>query len=65
MKELPHTKIARAVISSTMDGETWEFVEPAQVPSWLKDESVMGDMLSGAIVFQDEDGPFYTARAVH
>lgn len=29
------------------DGETWEMVEPARVPDWLKEPNVMARLVAG------------------
>lgn len=52
----------KAVVFKSIDGESWEPVTGQKVPQWVRDHDVMADMIDGAIVALQDDGPYFKAQ---
>lgn len=63
-KPLNRTHQARAVVYESQDLESWTPMKPYNVPEWVQDDDIMGYLLSGEIVCQDERAPFYRAERI-
>ncbi len=57
------TKVARAVILKSDDEVRWEPVRPEDVPEWLKEEDVMGNLVAGAMA-KREGTPWFRAQVL-
>ncbi|HBA35932.1 MAG TPA: hypothetical protein DCZ12_17540 [Gammaproteobacteria bacterium] len=64
-RKLATTHHSRVAISGSDDGETWRYIKPDDVPEWIKDERVMADIVSGLIVSEHENGPYYFGEVIH
>jgi hypothetical protein len=57
----PRTKAATIVVYECVGPEEWKPLKPAEVPDWLKEPEVMGEMVKGWIL-EGVDGKFYRAK---
>ena len=64
-EKLNEKKMARASIFVSDDGDEWMLLRAIDVPPWLKDYDIMGHMIAGEIISEDEDGPYYKAEKIH
>lgn len=59
--------VGRFVVAASPDGETgWKLLQPQDVPEWLKNPDVLGQMREGYLAHNDNEpgSPFYCALEV-
>lgn len=59
--------VGRLLIAKSADGESdWQLVKPQDVPAWLQNPSVLGEMLEGKLAHDTEEpeSPWYCAVRV-
>lgn len=64
---MKNLKQAMIVVFASEDGETgWAPLRPEEVPAWVKDEDVLGNLLAGDIAQdpQTGDGRWFRAQRV-
>ena len=58
-KRITKNKVVSMAISGSDNGDDWFYIEPKDVPEWIKSKDVVKAMSDGAIVSQEDGGPYY------
>lgn len=64
-RRIAKNKSVSMAISGSDNGVDWFYIEPKDVPEWLKTGDVVQAMTEGDIVSQDDSGPYYFGELIN
>ena len=55
---------SKAIVMVSDDAHHWRMLMPEEVPDWLKDPDVMGDMMAGEVVSNMNEDCYYRVQLI-
>ena len=59
-----HIATSKAIVMVSDDAHHWRMLNSEEVPEWLRDPDVMGDMMAGEVVSNMDEDCYYRVQLI-